>query len=423
MRAQWLPGLLVLLFAGGVMVADPFPTEFFRYLETTRGQASWELGRRSGLIREIRLRSQIWRGIPWEHELFLCRPQAPEIEDAVFLYIGGDYRPGDELRGLEVAQRLGAPVGLLFGVPNQPLFDRREDDLIAYTFRRYIEDGDPDWPLLFPMVRSVLSAMEALEGAMWERQGIEPRGFVLSGASKRGWTTYLSAAAAPEKVLGIAPLVFDILNMEAQIANQLAFWGRVSNRISPYVEEGLLAGRGDPRWTRLLWLVDPYTYRYRLSMPKLLILGSNDRYWPINALSLYWDGLPDPKRVLYVPNSGHSLGDEERVIGSLIAFARAAMVGLELPEVVPTVVFGPGEARLSVEVSPDPVEARLWYAESPVRDFREVLWEERLLEDDGGTFAAVIPRPASGWCAFFTEFVFETKAGRVYLSTPAYVYP
>jgi len=74
-----------------------------------------------------------------------------------------------------VAQKLRAPVALLFEVPNQPLFDRWEDDLIAYTFRRYIEEGDPDWPLLFPMVRSVLSAMEALEEYMGE-QGVSPEG-------------------------------------------------------------------------------------------------------------------------------------------------------------------------------------------------------------------------------------------------------
>lgn len=272
------------------------------------------------------------------------------------------------------------------------------------------------------MVRSVLSVMEALEEYMGER-GVSLRGFVLSGASKRGWTTYLSAAAAPEKVLGIAPLVFDILNIEAQVGHQISFWGDVSPRISPYVAEGLLAGQGDPRWVKLLWLVDPYTYRYRLTMPKLLVLGANDHYWPIDALSLYWDGLPAPKHVLYVPNAGHSLGDEERVIGSLVAFSRAAMEGKGLPGIEPTLGVGPDETKLTVEVSPEPVEARLWYAQNHVRDFREVTWEERPLEGTGSAFSAVVPRPPTGWCAFFAEFVFELEKHRLYLSTPAYVYP
>ena len=149
MRILWALILLGLL-AGGAMAGGPFPSDFFRYLADTRGQASWELVRKTGLVQEIRLRSQVWRGIPWEHHLFLCMPQVPELGDAVFLYIGGNYRAGDELQGLEVAQKIRAPVALLFGVPNQPLFDRWEDDLIAYTFRRYIEEGDPDWPLLFP---------------------------------------------------------------------------------------------------------------------------------------------------------------------------------------------------------------------------------------------------------------------------------
>lgn len=422
MRAIWT---LVLLGAvvGVAMAAEHFPSEFFRYLADTRDQASWAPVRRSGLIQEIRLRSQVWRGMPWEHELFLCMPQVPEIRDAVFLYIGGDYGPGDEFQGLEVAQALRAPVALLFGVPNQPLFGRREDDLIAYTFRRYIEEGDPDWPLLFPMVRSALAAMEVLEEVVKERWDVQFRGFVLSGASKRGWATYLSAAAVPEKVLGIVPLVFDILNIEAQIANQVEFWGDVSPRISPYVEEGLLAEQGNPRWVKLLWQVDPYTYRFRLTMPKLAILGANDEYWPINSLSLYWNGLPRPKHVLYIPNAGHSLGDQERVVGSVVAFAHAVMAGAELPEVVPVIRFGPEEARLAIRVRPEPLEARLWYAESSVRDFREAVWEERPLEGTSDAFTATIPRPARGWWAAFAEFVFPMEGGKLYLSTPAYVYP
>ena len=46
-----------------------------------------------------------------------------------------------------------------------------------------------------------------------------------------------------------------------------------------------------------------------LKQPKLLLLGTNDRYWPLDALNVYWDGLPGDKYVTYVPNNGHGLKD------------------------------------------------------------------------------------------------------------------
>ena len=54
-------------------------------------------------------------------------------------------------------------------------------------------------------------------------------------------------------------------------------------------------------------MVDPYTYRDRLTKPKLLINGTNDRYWTLDALDLYWDELKGPKYVVELPNAGHGL--------------------------------------------------------------------------------------------------------------------
>ncbi|NOX45143.1 MAG: PhoPQ-activated pathogenicity-like protein PqaA type [Caldiserica bacterium] len=421
MRVLALAGFSVLLAMG--TAAGPFPETLFRYLEGASSRVSWEIVRGAGRVHELALRSQVWRGIPWEHRLFICEPQVLRAEDVVFLFIAGDYDVGDEFRGLELARALGFPVALLFDIPVQPLFGRREDDLIAYTFRRYLEEGDPDWPLLFPMVQGAAAAMRAVRAFGEGRWGRGPTKFIVSGASKRGWTTYLVAAALPEEILGIVPMVFDILNIPVQLEHQRDFWGALSPMLSPYVEQGLFEEEGNPRWHQLLWLVDPYSYRHRLTMPKLIVLGTNDAYWPVDALSLYWAGLPGPKHVLYVPNAGHSLGDGERALGSVVAFARALASGLPLPELRWEVEPGATEAILRVRASGEPESARLWIAMSSTRDFRGVRWEERPLRGHGGSYVARIPRPGEGWCAFTAELIFPSGGTRLVVSTPAYVYP
>lgn len=418
-------GLAVLFFLGFVGLATP-PAELFAYLGATRGTASWEAtGTQAaglGRITEVRLRSQVWRGFPWDHVLFVCDPGNVLVEDVVVLYITGGQSRSEALLGLTVAQLAGLRVAVLGDVPNQPLFGLREDALIAHTFVRYLEEGDPDWPLLFPMVRSAHAAMEALAAlapALW---GTKLRGFVVVGASKRGWTAYLAAATAPEQVLGIVPIVFDFLNFPAQLSAQREALGGPSPMLRDYTERGLTGlFEAFPQAARLAWLVDPYSYRYALTMPKLVVVGSNDPYWTVDATSLYWSGLPDPKLLLVVPNAGHGLLDLPRVLGTLAAFARRVARGEPLPRVNSELRFRSDGADLLVWTEGEPLEARLWVAESPTRDFRPARWVAEELPRGGGSWQVRLVPPSSGYRAVFAELVFSVEGLPLYVSTPTRV--
>ncbi|HYG36952.1 MAG TPA: PhoPQ-activated protein PqaA family protein, partial [Clostridia bacterium] len=109
--------------------------------------------------------SQTWRGNPWHHELLVVRPPKLRNPEVAFLYISGDGNVGrqfDLLRTL--AESAGALAVVINRIPNQPLYEgRKEDALIAYTFDQFLKTGDRTWPLLFPMTKSALRGMDAVQ--------------------------------------------------------------------------------------------------------------------------------------------------------------------------------------------------------------------------------------------------------------------
>jgi PhoPQ-activated pathogenicity-related protein len=382
--------------------------------------------------RLIELTSQRWRDTLWRHQLWLIDPTEGRGARHALLFIGSGTWPAEGAPSREpprdaasfvaLARALETPVAVLRQVPFQPLFDGlTEDALIAETFLRFLDaPQEADWPLLLPMVNSAVRAMDALQAltADWDAP-IET--FTLTGASKRGWTTWLTAAVDP-RVVAQAPMVFDILDMEPQLAHQRRVWGAPSPQIADYTERGIDARLDSEAGRALQAMVDPYRYRERLTQPKLLVLASNDAYWPVDALNLYWHDLPPPRHVLYLPNQGHRLRDYARLLPSLVAFHRRVSRGEPLPELAWR--YRCKEDRVTLRVSASsPVDlARAWVAQAPRRDFRAARWEPHPLEAGDEGLVLSLPRPDSGYLALFGELQFaEAPDERLTLSTTVQV--
>lgn len=425
-KLMWI-GILLLgcLIGTAVAVQGSLPTELFDYLAMTESETVWEIADTEDQLGEqvtvVHLRSQVWRGITWEHRLLICEPVNIQITDLVLLLISGDHGPNDAILGIYMAELTGMRVAVLADVPNQPLFGLREDALIAYTFHRYLEEGHPSWPLLFPMTRSAIAAMDAVEAIANQYWETPLRGFVVGGASKRGWTTYLAAAVAPERVVGIIPMVFDMLNIPMQIEHQIDIWGDISPQIHDYADLFLDNAGTTHLAERLTWLVDPFTYRYAYTMPKLIILGSNDPYWPVDALSLYWAALPYPKLRLMAPNSAHGLDDLARVTHSAAAFAHLVASGAPIPRLDSRLDESLAELELTVTTDQIPIETTLWIASSPVRNFSDAIWQGYPLLPSNDEWQALITRPQNEFMAVFAEFVFAVNGRRLYVSTLVHV--
>ncbi|MFB6229558.1 MAG: PhoPQ-activated pathogenicity-related family protein [Salinibacter sp.] len=412
-----------------------------RYVEASTPAYNWESVSETTVdgveCAELRLTSQRWRGMRWRHQLIVAEPPASGSSKHGALIIGGgtqdalreatDPRSGEAPEQCELlaqaAEVSNQAAAFLRQVPNQPLFGGlTEDELISYTFDQFLENPSEDtWPLLLPMTKSAVKAMDALQEYSAENFAERLEKFTVTGASKRGWTTWLTAAM-DDRVSALAPMAFDILNMKVQLDHQLKAWGDHSSRISAYTERGLPQVADTPEGEKLFEIVDPYRYRDRVSEPKLIILGTNDSYWPIDALNLYWKELQGEKHAMYLPNEGHGVQNAERVLATVAAFARAAAGEFSFPGIDASYSTGAGGGTLTVTPTKtlglEPDAVRLWRATSTDRDFRDAEFSARTMPaQDDGRYRANVARPDQGYRALLGEVVYKVQNRTFTLST------
>lgn len=429
--ARLLAGLLLGLLVCAQLVAAPVaPNEaLISYVGQADPATHWEKGNTwqmgSVQVTDILLTSQSWHGITWRHVVRLFEPAKVAYPGWLHLLVAGgsgDPTPGKELGydreyALPYTRLMQAPVAVLYNVPNQPILGGlREDDAISYTFAQYMQDGDRTWPLLFPMVKSAVRAMDALQAVAKER-GRPISSFTVQGSSKRGWTTWLTGAYdGGRRVKAIMPCVIDILNMPQQLPHQVEMLGGYSEEISEYTSKGFQALLTTERGQELVTMVDPYSYRARHTMPKLVVLGTNDPYWSPDALNLYWDGLPAPKYVLYTPNSRHGLDDRVRVINTVSAFFRMVAGHRPLPEMSWQREAKDGQVTITV-TAPTALGGRLWTASAATTDFRLARRQADPLQYRDGTWVGTAKSPAGQQMVVFAELDFEDDGKPYTLST------
>ncbi len=418
-------------------VAEPDGAYAYRRVQTVAG---------AGYTAHIlELTSQNWRTAAevdrtlWKHWLTVVVPALVRTSTGLLLISGGsnsDTPPSSVDPALGLAAVLaGAVLAELQQVPNQPLrFTEEsrslsEDALIAYTWDKFLRTGDETWPAQLPMTKAAVRAMDAVTAfaATGDGGNRTVDRFVVAGASKRGWTTWLTAAVDPRVVAAI-PLVIDTLNVERAFLHHWQAYGFWAPAVRDYEEAGVMAWLGTARLASLFALVDPYAYRDRLVMPKYLIHASGDEFFLPDSSRFYFDDLPGPKYLRYVPNTGHGLNTPAAadVLTGALAFFRLVAGEGSLPRF--TWEF-PSESTIRVRAQDAPVEVRLWQATNPLaRDFRyEAIgpsWVSSTVTATGsGVYEITVSAPATGWTAFFGELTYLAAGLPLKFTTPVRVVP
>jgi len=359
---------------------SPVPSELFHYLRIPQPSFKFTESRPSDGEIDFQISTQIWHGTAWNQSLIV---QGLKTEDratrfgpfnhAAILYLTGDNPDKadiDDAKHLSEISNL--PVATLFNVPVQPVFGLQEDDLIAYTFQQYLKTGDATWPLLFPMVKGARQAMNVLQTATHQ----QINRFIILGESKRGWTAWLAAGTGDHRMIGVAPASIDFLNIPAQLDHQKKLWGHVSPMFQPYVARGLLSESSSVRFNRLVRMVDPYSYLRNIKIPVLVVRGTNDPFWPVDAHNFYASRLSRRNWILNLPNEGHDFKNQNLFFEDIAAFARMCVLDQRKRQLLkwPIVWAKIVRHQLVVHSSVRPTGVRLYRAYNDSADFSKSTW-------------------------------------------------
>ena len=382
--------------------------------------------------------SQQWRTADevdrplWKHWLIIVIPTdvRTDLHSGILLIDGGS-NGGSPPTTLEdevalVASSTRMVMADLRMVPNEPLLfageteTRTEDAIIAYSLDKYLTTSDPTWPVLLPMVKSAVRAMDTIQAFVpTVAPSVSIEKFVVTGGSKRGWTTWLTAAADP-RVEMMIPIVFDALNLDLHVQHHWAAYGFWSSAIHDYADMHVFERMSTPEGQALLQIVDPYEYRARYaSIPKLGINSTGDQFFLPDSAQFYFQDLPGEKYLLYVPNTDHSVEDPMSVLAA-VRYLQAWIYGWWKPQ-FNWDLGRDGTYRL--EAQDLPTHVYLWQATNPIaRDFRlqtigKVWTSAELTPVSEGVYEGKVSSPMSGWTAFFLELLYGPPQNYMYKMT------
>ncbi|MDX1953071.1 MAG: PhoPQ-activated pathogenicity-related family protein [Verrucomicrobiota bacterium] len=371
----------------------------------------------------------------WKHWLTVIIPEEVKHTNSL-LFITGDSNDKEPPRNppadlLQIATTTDSIVSELRMVPNQPLKfkgdgeERHEDSLVAYTWDRYLRTGDQRWPARLPMTKSAVRAMDTVAAfSRSQKAGAhQVSGFVVSGASKRGWTSW-TTAAVDSRVVAIIPIVIDMLNVIPSFEHHYEAYGFWAPAVGDYEAMRIMDWTYTPEYKALMKIEEPFEYRDRLTLPKYLINATGDQFFLPDSAQFYWKELKGPKYLRYIPNTDHSLRKSD-ASQSLLAFYQSILTKKTVPEISWN-MDTPGKIEASLNKKAHAV--KLWQATNPTaRDFRlETIgpsWASRDLDPNATLWSIEVPPPVEGWTAYFVEFTFEGKPAPLKFTTEVRVTP
>jgi PhoPQ-activated pathogenicity-related protein len=382
----------------------------------------------------------------WKHEIDIFVPKENPNVDTAALYITGGYTSSKIIRNNAPDKLISQLIQhniviVLKDDPNQYLTINnkllKEDEIIAFTWNRFIHNSKLSYyPLHIPMAIAAQQAMTVAQNILRQHHHIRINHFVVMGASKRGWATWMTALLDP-RVIAMIPIVVDVLNLEKQIPHiykvYAQHWPIALNDyyLQHFPEYANPSNTFFSNYLKLLQLEDPFTYftvapyqKKLAEMSKYIINASGDDFFPPDSSQYYYPALPEKKLLFYLPNSGHYIEyspSVSQLASSLSAFYKRIISH----QVLPVIIWNrETTGKLKIHYSEKPSKIIMWSAENPItRDFRyscAIHYRPMEVKADGQETELTIPNSKQGWKASYVELDFPDG---LQTSTPIFISP
>lgn len=332
----------------------------------------------------------------WTHQLLVVVPDNLKDKNHATIYATGGSNHGggppsvneDVLAAALTAVSTGTIGATVWQIPNQPIVfasdpqhkERSEDHAVGWTWIQYLATDNPDWIIYFPMAKSVIKAMDAVTEFTAKTNGTNLENWVVYGASKRGWTTWFTGALNDPRIMGIAPIVMDMLNFTHFVPHMFQAYGGWTFAFEPYWELNITELIGTPKMDQLASVIDPLVYKDNLTLPKLIIDSTGDEFFMPDDDYYWWGDLPGETYRLMIQNAEHTMATGVlELLPGLWGFYTSLMKKTARPVFDWSMADGSGEITITVQAQPMLPTKVTMYSSHTLNDTRR---DFRLVQGD-----------------------------------------
>eukprot|EP01061_Rhynchopus_euleeides_P010762 TRINITY_DN20338_c0_g1_i1.p1 TRINITY_DN20338_c0_g1~~TRINITY_DN20338_c0_g1_i1.p1 ORF type:complete len:547 (+),score=155.79 TRINITY_DN20338_c0_g1_i1:88-1641(+) len=424
-------------------------------------------------------------GALWMHQAVVVVPKTLRIRDRAAIYVTGGCNDHpkvppqtdtDLLLADTIAEGAGIVTVVLYQIPNchvvfpsdPNLKPRGEDAFMAWAWRQYIVGNatNPEWLPWLPMAKAVFKAMHASE-LFARQQGLaEIDGWVVMGASKRGWTSWAVGYADCHQewcptLVGLGLIVPIAPAISLDMHHQWQCYGGWTFAFKDYYEANVTGWLDSPQFDASMQIMDPINNAARLArLPKHVVVSSDDEFMMFEWTRL-WDGrIPGETSLTIVDNAEHSMvtGLPE-ALETLTNFVRSVALNGTRPSIDVKMDYESGTITVDVgqQEHGKVVLRHAGTISTERRDFRwlrladnvtspcrlpeiplqnpvdggnclvPVAWLGSTLEPvSAGRYVAEVPYRKEGWTGFYVEVHFPSDTGIAVgyqVTTPGMVWP